>query len=392
MSLAYLAFAWLLGLAAAAFTGAGPAAAFPAFGLLGAVSFARNPRSNTLVLIVAGALIFTAGWRYDATRPEPAPIARFNGGLSVRLRAIVSDDPQERASYRVYRLDVRETFEERRWRPDSGGVIVYAPLSPEYEYGDLLEIKGKLEEPPSFPGFDYRMYLFRRGVGSVMSYPDTMLLDTGQGNALRATLTGVRSRLTESISDVLPEPEASLAAGTLLGAGSGLPPGLKDAMTATGTSHLTAVSGQNVSILAGLIIAAFAWVIGRRRAAWLALACVVAYGLLVGAQPSVVRAAVMGGIYVGSIIAGRQNTAWVALLIAGAGMTAWAPQLAHDVSFQLSFAATLGLATSRGTLLEGSTVRNLFTGHSAHMGIAAAQGAGFASPGQSGDSRAARGG
>lgn len=353
MSLAFLAFAWLLGIAAAAFTGAGPAAALAALGLLGAVSFARSPQPSTLVLIVAGGvLIFTAGWRYDATRPGPAPVARFNDGPAVRLRAVVGDEPQERARYRVYRLDVRETFQRGHWKPDSGGVLVYAPLFPEYEYGDLLEVSGKLEAPPSFDGFDYRLYLFRRGVGSVMSYPGTTLLDTGQGNPLRAALSRVRSRLTGSISNILPEPEASLAAGTLLDAGSGLPPGLKDDMNATGTTHLVAVSGQNVSILAGLIVAALAWVIGRRPAAWTALVCIIAYGALVGAQPSVVRAVVMGSIYVASIIVGRQNTAWVALLIAAAGMTAWEPQLAHDVSFQLSVAATLGLVLMATTVRE----------------------------------------
>ena len=86
-----------------------------------------------------------------------------------------------------------------------------------------------------------------------------------------------------------------------------------------------------------------AWVIGRRPAAWTALGAVLFYAALVGAQPSVIRAAIMGGLYVIAIALGRRNTALVAMGIAAAGMTAHDPQIVHDVSFQLSFAATLGL-------------------------------------------------
>src|SRR2546426_5361753 len=106
---AFLAVAWLLGVAAAAFTGADLAAAAAAAGLLGIVSFARWPRPITLAMIAAGSvLIFAAGQRYDATTPEPSPIARFHGGAVVRLRGVVDAEPDERGVSRLYRLQVRE--------------------------------------------------------------------------------------------------------------------------------------------------------------------------------------------------------------------------------------------------------------------------------------------
>jgi len=93
MTLAVLAFAWLLGIAVASFSGADPAATLAAAGLLAVVSFALRPRFGTLALIAAGCvLVFAAGWRYETTVPEPSPIARFNEGDSVRLRAVVSDE------------------------------------------------------------------------------------------------------------------------------------------------------------------------------------------------------------------------------------------------------------------------------------------------------------
>jgi len=358
MILAFLALAWLLGIAAASFTGADPAATLATAGLLGVVSFAIRPRWTTLALIAAAsALVFAAGWRYESTVSQPSPIARFNCEdkspdpcETVRLRAVVTDEPDEQGSSLRYRLSVRESFASGRWRPDSGGVLMRAPLFPRYEYGDLLEIKGELEQPPKFDDFDYRGYLFRHGIDSLSDYPKVRLLDHSHGNPLRAALIDVRSALTDSLSNILPDPEATLATGILFGARSQIPRDLNEDMQATGTSHLVAVSGQNVVLLAALIIGALAWVIGRRPAAWTSLAGIVLYAALVGGQPSVVRAAIMGGLYVIAIAVGRRNTAFVAIALAAAVMTAFNPQIAHDVSFQLSFAATLGLILLAPTL------------------------------------------
>ena len=81
-TLVLLAIAWLLGIAAASFTGAEAFASLAAAGLLGVVSFAVRPRWTTLALIGAGSvLIFAATWRYESTTPEHSPIARFNEAI-----------------------------------------------------------------------------------------------------------------------------------------------------------------------------------------------------------------------------------------------------------------------------------------------------------------------
>jgi competence protein ComEC len=345
MSLGILALAWLLGIAAASFTGADPAAALAASGLLGAVSFARRPQPWTLVLIAVGSLlIFAAAWRYDSTGPPALEqtIGRLNDGTA-RFRGLVDSEPEPQGASVLYRVDVREVFERGRWHEDSGRVLVRGPAHPRYEYGDLLEIEGELQNPPVFDGFDYREYLLRRGVVSLTNYPEMRLLDEGHGSAFRSAIIGLRSRLAQGISDSLPEPEASLATGILLGSRAQLPPDLRQDMNTTSTSHMVAVSGQNVTMIAALIIAMLTGVIGRRSAAWLALTAIAGYALLIGGQPSVVRGAIMGALYVISIATGRQNTALIALALAGAVMTGLNPHVAHDVSFQLSFAATLGL-------------------------------------------------
>ncbi len=268
------------------------------------------------------------------------------------MRGVVSDEPQEHETTTLYRLDGREVFENGQWQQASGKVLMQGPLAPRFEYGDELEVTGKLQTPPAFPDFNYRDYLASRGISSIMSFPKTHVLSHGNGSALRSAMIDVRSRLSRALSDVLPEPHSSLAAGILYGERSSIPSDLMDDMNATGTSHLVAVSGQNVTIVAAMVIAALAWLIGRRPAAWASLAAIAGYTLLVGAQPSVIRAALMGGVYVLSVITGRQHTASFALLLAAAAMTAVDPRVVNDVSFQLSFAATFGITTLTGPLGE----------------------------------------
>ena len=197
MIVGVLAFAWLLGVAAAAFTGADLWAALAAAAGLAAASFALRPRLSTLVLIALGAaIIFAAAWRYDSTAPPDTPsgIARRNDEDAVLFRALVAAEPDERGSTVRYRLAVREVHWGGRWRPESGGVLMRTAPFPRYDYGDLLELRGELETPPTFDDFDYREYLLRRGIGSLIAYPRVSVLAHDQGSAFRAALIDTRAR------------------------------------------------------------------------------------------------------------------------------------------------------------------------------------------------------
>jgi competence protein ComEC len=216
-----------------------------------------------------------------------------------------------------------------------------APLFPRHEYGDLLEVTGKLETPFVSEEFDYRDYLARRGVHSTIAYPKTSLLATGQGDPLRARLYDLRADLGSALADALPQPEASLAQGILLGSARSLPPSLSKAFNDTGTSHLLAVSATRRWWRS--FVALLAWLIGRRPAAWLALAAIVGTPCWWADSHRWYEAAVMGGLYVVATALGRQGGGLQALALAGAGMTAFDPQLIREPSFQLSFASTAGL-------------------------------------------------
>ncbi|MGD0765296.1 MAG: DNA internalization-related competence protein ComEC/Rec2 [Dehalococcoidia bacterium] len=346
MTLAYLAAAWFLGAVAAAL---GLVPPWPLVAIAGvasaAVALAQRRIDVALVALLCAALFSGAVLRFDAGSPtdQPAGIARYNDGDAVQFRALVTGDPEEKTSSVSLHLQARQVLQDGVWQPVSGGVLLRQSLLPRYQYGDLLEIKGKLETPPVLPDFDYRSYLARQGVVSEVNYPKTTLIEHGRGNPLLAAVHGLRNDLSSALARALPEPQASLGQGILLGRRAALPQDLTDDLNGTSTSHIIALSGYNVTVLAALIMAATAWLIGRRRAAVLALAAIAAYTVFTGASPSLVRAAIMGALFLVATLLGRPNSGLISLVVAGAVMTGLNPTVVQDVSFQLSFAAAAGL-------------------------------------------------
>jgi competence protein ComEC len=167
------------------------------------------------------------------------------------------------------RCAAREQFVNERWQASSGGVAMRTGQFPRYAYGDVVDITGKLETPPSFPTSTTARYLSLHGVQSIVAYPDARVTAAGQGNRAKQALFAVRNRLGDALERALPEPQASLAEGIFIGQRTSIPDDLTNDMNATGTSHLVAVSGENVAIVAALTISGLAWLIdGGARRSW----------------------------------------------------------------------------------------------------------------------------
>jgi competence protein ComEC len=227
--------------------------------------------------------------------------------------------------------------------PSGGKVLATTRPFPRFHYGDRLTLTGKVTEPLSQGGFDYRDYLARQGVASLASFPRIKRTGGGGGSALERTLWRIRRPLAAAVERALPEPDAALGEGMLLGLRSSIPRDLNDDFNTAGISHIIAISGYNVTLVAGMAFAFFAWPLGRRRATAAAMLAVVLFVLLVGPTPSVLRAGVMGLVMLGATFAGRPGSAATAIAVSAALLTARSPLAIDDVSFQLSFAATVGL-------------------------------------------------
>jgi len=153
----------------------------------------------------------------------------------------------------------------------------------------------------------------------------------------------LRARAYAVVRRLWPDPESALLAGILLGQDKGIPRPVYDAFRATGTAHIIAISGFNITILAALFLALFGRVLGRGRGALVAALAIAAYTVLVGADAAVVRAAIMGMLGMAALQLGRRQHAYTTLAVTAALMAFQNPAVLEDVGFQLSFAATLGL-------------------------------------------------
>ena len=158
-------------------------------------------------------------------------------------------------------------------------------------------------------------------------------------------LNSLRGRLSASLERNLPSPQAELARALLLGQRDDLPAELNDEWRRAGTAHLLAISGLHVSVVLGVALVTGVMVLGRRRGLYvlLPLGIVWTYAILSGLNPPVVRAAIMGSVYLGAIAFGRQPSGGLALVLAATVIALWDPRVITTASFQMTVAAMAGI-------------------------------------------------
>jgi competence protein ComEC len=177
-----------------------------------------------------------------------------------------------------------------------------------------------------------------------MSWPALTVLAENQGSWLYRMIFSFKAQAQMTIQQLLPDPQAALLTGILLGNDQGLSPELAGQFRTTGMTHIIAISGFNIAILVGTVVSIGRPIFGHRRASVIALVVVLLYTILVGADAAVVRAAVMGSLFIYSRrMMGRPTFAPASLFVAALIMTLLNPFILWDIGFQLSFAATLGL-------------------------------------------------
>lgn len=339
-----LAVVWLGTLLALA---GGPAWAQAVVGL-GAVALPLAVmRDRRGVFVAAAALgVATLAWlRWQAaTAPPPSEsVAWWADGSRSTVAGRVAEAPVVRGGTQRFRLSVRRIEHSGRAAPARGDVLVRVPASRPLRAGDLVRLDGRLDQPPVLADFDYRAYLARQGVHAVMEYPRVRVEGREPARGPAAWLEAARTRARAALWRGLPATEAALAEGILTGRRAEIPRDVSEEFNRAGVSHLIVISGFNIALLGGFVMAVFRPLLGLRRAAVPALAAIALYSVFVGLTPPVARAALMGGVTVLALLSGRPHGTGVALLTAAVALTAQDPCILHDLSFQLSFAATAGL-------------------------------------------------
>ena len=296
-----------------------------------------------MILTLLGGII-----RYQAAVPvvNDNSVQFYNDKTAIELKGTVNRAPDVRdKSTHVY-LSGLEMKTADGWQKLNGEILIFVPRFPVYNYGDELLIKGKLETPQLIDNFDYPGYLANQGIYSTMLSPQTYLIGTGNGFRPLAWVYALRNRLSEAMAATIPEPQASVAQGMILGIKSNVTPDLQNNFIKSGTVYILVISGSQFNIVAGILLATVIWLFGKRRFfyIWPALGAIWIYALLTGMGPPAIRAAVMVSIFLFADLLGRQKSAMTAIGFAAAVMAAITPKILGDSSFQLTFLSVAGIA------------------------------------------------
>ncbi len=318
-----------------------------------ALSFIEIPlvgvrfKSQNLILLAASIIIlFLGAARLQATVPANtiSHIEWFNDRTyDFMVTGTLVDPPEYQDNYTTLRLRVQQVDTGLDQFKVDGLLLARIPANQEFHYGDVIRVRGRLETPPENEDFSYRDYLARQGIRSYMPIADATLLPGSTANPIAAEIYALKEKSLDNVYRLFLDPEASLLAGILLGVDSGLAAPLQQAFQDTGTAHIIAISGFNIAIIAGIFVTLFSRFLGTRRGAVAAVIGIAFYTFLVGANPAVVRAALMGTLSLIAAQFGRRQQGLNTLAFVAALMAIWNPQVLWDVGFQLSFFATLGL-------------------------------------------------
>jgi competence protein ComEC len=345
MSLIPLAIAWMVGIAVGSWLKPPwgmPALLAPLFLFLLLLWYRQTWPRRLLVLALLAAL-GTLRWSLAQPSFGPGDVVTY-AGQSVELRGTVIGEAESQSGGIAFPLQAEALrLEGRDWADVRGQVLVQGDDFLEVAYGDRLLLTGTLALPRSGGQFSYQEYLAREGIYVLLRDVQTVeRLPEPGGSWPARVLLSLRDWARRRLESLLPEPQASLLVGILLGSRASIPLEVQEAFSHSGTSHILAISGWNINIVAAFLAAA-----GRRLPRQLSLILVlvgiVLYTLFVGAGAAVLRAALMGVLYVVAQQTGRPSHGLTALFASAWGMTLWSPGLLWDVSFQLSFGATLGM-------------------------------------------------
>ncbi len=347
MPLIYFSCAWVAGIFLGAKLNLPFTLIFTGFIPLSLLFFLRQRRKIIILTGICLFAFFGGAFYFQSSLPtvNESCLQFYNDYGTVEIKGIVDTDPDIRDKSTHLRLSATEIKLDEEWQEVSGIALLFVPRYPTYSYGDVLLVTGKLETPPRLNDFDYKGYLAHQGIYSTMLYPEIEVLEGGKGFKPLEWVYSLRNRLSQTLAQVLPEPQASLAQGIFLGIRGNIPPAVKADFSHTGTAHLLAISGLHLSIVAGILLSLGIWLFGRRRYTyiWLALGTIWLYALLTGMHPPIVRGAIMASLFLTAELLGRQRSAITSLVFAAAIMVGISPQILWTASFQLSFLAMAGL-------------------------------------------------
>lgn len=299
----------------------------------------KIPISLLFAASFSGALIF----HNNLPIAKEDHISMYTENHQAAVIGLIHSDPIETNRYTSAIISAMEIIDGGKTRTVTGKIRVTLPQGIPISYGDIVRMEGTLDSTLHAATLPHQSRDGRQKVFVKMDFPEVEIVKSYQGNPILSALYTTREQANIAIFDMMPYPESAVLSGILLGLDTSIPEYLWNGYRATGIAHIIAISGFNISIFTHLLYRALDKKMRTSRALPITILTVILYTILVGAETPVVRAAIMATIGLPASRIGRKTIGIHNLILAATIMLAINPFLLWEISFQLSFLATLAL-------------------------------------------------
>lgn len=281
---------------------------------------------------------------------DPPEVFERQVGQKLDFVGQIVEEPDIRENNQKLTVEIKDPTSPRL-RGASIKVLITTDFSNDFEYGEWIKWQGKLEKPENFitdtgKEFDYINYLKKDGIMYLSGYPEISQQEGSnldKGNFVKGALISVKQKFLEKINFAISEPESLLMAGLILGERAAFTTEQRQEFIDTGTIHIVALSGYNITIVAEWIMKLFAFLPLISSIA-VGIVAIFLFILMTGGASTAVRAGIMATLALVARATGRNYDVGRALVLAGVVMILFNPMiLRYDVSFQLSFIATVAV-------------------------------------------------
>ncbi|MFA5199763.1 MAG: ComEC/Rec2 family competence protein [Candidatus Omnitrophota bacterium] len=308
-------------------------------------------KKNRIFLILTSVLTIVAGI-LSLENYRRVPSSHINNFIGYKsnslycLKGFVDSDIETKNNYSEFIFRPEEMRLEKLGWGCCGKVLIRTDCLKDLNYGENLMLIGKLSRPNANVS-GYKNYLMRQGIYLTMQIKDlrqVIRLTGKSGNPFLRFSRWLRNKSEAVISSNLEDIPASILSAMILGQRRNIPWLVNDSMVKTGTVHILVVSGFNVGIVAfisNLLLKILR--IPRRPRLIFTIICLLIYCFVTGASNPVIRATIMGVIFLCSYFFKREPDIYISLSLAALIILIVNPQQLFDIGFQLSFASVLAI-------------------------------------------------
>jgi len=316
-------------------------------------------RNKTGIILSVFLLVFFLGiFRFYLADKNTSDFFGLQENKKVQLSGIVIDEPDMRENNQKLTVQVKKAKFSEAESPDASTeafrekektkILISTSFDQDFKYGDEINFLGKLEKPENFitdqgKEFDYINYLKKDGILYVMNYPKIEIISSNNGLWIKSFLFSIKDKFLEKMNMLIPDPENLLMNGLILGEKSSFSQSLRQSFVNTGTIHIVALSGYNVTIVAEWIMKLFSF-LPKNFGIYMGILSIILFVLMTGGSSTAIRAGIMATLMLFARATGRNYDVARALILTAVIMILFNPFiLVYDVSFQLSFIATVAV-------------------------------------------------